>query len=97
MKVFCHIAPCNLLEGDRHFRRALCLHHQGDKLYETTGRNILEQSLSSSGARTPEDTKAVPKGPRFEQILRFYFYASLLQVLSFPPVMFFYFHTRVKT
>jgi hypothetical protein len=27
---FCHIAPCNLVEVDRRFRGAYCLHNQGD-------------------------------------------------------------------
>jgi hypothetical protein len=31
MIAFWNIAPCNLVEMDRRFRRAYCLHHQGDE------------------------------------------------------------------
>jgi hypothetical protein len=32
MKItFWNIAPCSLVEVDRHFRSAYCLHHQGDE------------------------------------------------------------------
>jgi hypothetical protein len=30
MIVLWDVAPCNLVEIDRHFRDAYCLHHQGD-------------------------------------------------------------------
>jgi hypothetical protein len=30
MAIFWGVAPCNLLDTDRHFRGAYCLHHQGD-------------------------------------------------------------------
>jgi hypothetical protein len=31
MKItFWNIAPCSLVEVDRHFRSAYCLHHKGD-------------------------------------------------------------------
>jgi hypothetical protein len=30
MAVFWGVAPCNLVEIDRHFRATYCLHHQGD-------------------------------------------------------------------
>jgi hypothetical protein len=30
MKIFWDVAPCNLVEIDRRFRSAYCLHHQGD-------------------------------------------------------------------
>jgi hypothetical protein len=28
--VLWHVAPCSLVDTDRRFRRAYCLHHQGD-------------------------------------------------------------------
>jgi hypothetical protein len=31
MTAFCDIAPCSLGEADPRFRRAYCLHHQGDE------------------------------------------------------------------
>jgi hypothetical protein len=31
MTSFLDTAPCNLVEVDRRFRRAYCLHHQGDE------------------------------------------------------------------
>jgi hypothetical protein len=32
MTVFWDIPPCSLIEVDRRFRSAYCLHHQGDDL-----------------------------------------------------------------
>jgi hypothetical protein len=32
MAVFWDVAPCSLLDIDRRFRGAYCLHHQGDAL-----------------------------------------------------------------
>jgi hypothetical protein len=34
MAAFCAAAPCSLVEVDRRFRGAYCLHHQGDELSE---------------------------------------------------------------
>jgi hypothetical protein len=31
---FCDIVPCSLVEVDRRFRGAYCLHHEGDESYE---------------------------------------------------------------
>jgi hypothetical protein len=55
MTVFWDVAPCGLVEVDRHFRGAYCLHHQvalmveavstsetSVNFYETTRRNIPE-------------------------------------------------------
>jgi hypothetical protein len=33
MTVFWHVVPCSLVEIDRRFRGAYCLHHQGDDGY----------------------------------------------------------------
>jgi hypothetical protein len=50
MTVFWDVAPCSLVEIDRSFRGAYCLHHQGDRpemsvsFYQTTRRNIPEGS-----------------------------------------------------
>jgi hypothetical protein len=45
MAVFWVVAPCSLVEVHRRFRRACCLHHQGDRPdYQTTRRNNPEES-----------------------------------------------------
>jgi hypothetical protein len=55
MAVFWDVATCNLVEIDRRFRDAYCLHYQGAGIavstsetcmyfYQTTGRNIPEDS-----------------------------------------------------
>jgi hypothetical protein len=36
MTAFWDIAPCSLIEVDRHFRGAYCLHHQGDDIRDYT-------------------------------------------------------------
>jgi hypothetical protein len=36
MTAFWAISPCNFVEVDRHFRRAYCLHHQGDDEVRTS-------------------------------------------------------------
>jgi hypothetical protein len=41
MAIFWEVAPCILVETDRHFRGAYCLHHQ-DYEYLTTQRNTPE-------------------------------------------------------
>jgi hypothetical protein len=51
MTAFRDIAPSSLVETDRHFRGAYCLHHQGDEsLYSVGGAvytpgNIYPESL----------------------------------------------------
>jgi hypothetical protein len=48
MIVFRDVAPCSLVDTDRRFRDAYCLHHQGDKSQNTPddgplkGRNKLD-------------------------------------------------------
>jgi hypothetical protein len=57
MTIFWDIAPCSLVETDRRFRGAYCLHYQNDEMmeavrtsqktinfYQTTRRNIPEDS-----------------------------------------------------
>jgi hypothetical protein len=60
MAVFWVVAPCSLVEIDRRFRGASCLHHQGDQrpddagsstsvsFYQTTRRNIPGSQPSST-------------------------------------------------
>jgi hypothetical protein len=42
--VFRDVAPCSLLEIDRSFRGAYCLHHQGDESHESI--NTSEMSVN---------------------------------------------------
>jgi hypothetical protein len=44
MSIFWDVAPCSLVEIDRRFRGAYCLHHQGDVGPHTHSR-ILPHSL----------------------------------------------------
>jgi hypothetical protein len=37
MAVFWDVAPCSLIDTDRHFRGAYCLHHQGDEALMNKG------------------------------------------------------------
>jgi hypothetical protein len=49
--VFWDVAPCSLVEMDRRFRGAHCLHHQGiPNFYKTTRRNIPEDSHLLGGS-----------------------------------------------
>jgi hypothetical protein len=41
MAVFCDVAPCSLLETDKRFRGAYCLHHQGDDHPDDKGSKFL--------------------------------------------------------
>jgi hypothetical protein len=34
MTVFWDVAPCSMIDIDRHFRGVYCLHHQGDHSFE---------------------------------------------------------------
>jgi hypothetical protein len=43
MAVFSDVAPRSLVDINRHFRGAYCLHHHGD-IYQTTRRNSPEDS-----------------------------------------------------
>jgi hypothetical protein len=48
LEAFCDIAPCGIAEVHRRFRRAYCIHHQGDgggipHVYEPTWRYIPER------------------------------------------------------
>jgi hypothetical protein len=44
MAVFWDVAPCSMMEIDRRFRGAYCLHHLDDESYQTGRRNIPEDS-----------------------------------------------------
>jgi hypothetical protein len=43
MTVFWDIVPCSLVDIDRHFRDAYCLHCQGDHLYTCCPENLKSQ------------------------------------------------------
>jgi hypothetical protein len=69
MAVLWDVSPCSLVDIDRCFRGAYCLHHQGD-IYQITRCNIREDSrlhtprrenLNSGGALlvSPEDSPLV--------------------------------------
>jgi hypothetical protein len=50
MTVFWDVAPCSLVETDRHFRGTNCLHHQGDVLHGATSHKTFS---SASGELPP--------------------------------------------
>jgi hypothetical protein len=51
MTVFWDVALCSLVEIDRRFRGAYCLHHQDDRHYE--GGSV---KRSNTGCKVPEDS-----------------------------------------
>jgi hypothetical protein len=40
IRVFWDVAPFSLVGADRRFIGAYCLHHQGDKCIQISGRNV---------------------------------------------------------
>jgi hypothetical protein len=55
---FSDVAPCSLVEDDRHFRGAYCPHHQGDEVFtsemsvyfkETTGTTSQKAAMLMIG------------------------------------------------
>jgi hypothetical protein len=48
MTAFWDIAPCSLVEVDRHFRGAYCLHHQGDLMIEAVSSFYFKYVLTAA-------------------------------------------------